>query len=320
MFSRRAFGKGLIVMAFGGLPPRRIDQRLSSTGRGMLPAPQSGNVIRAREVIAGLPSQPQAIIDATLNYAIAFGAFGTDVASCTPISAAVRLPTNNAAELAGAFVASTVITYTDSDFATATLICGSAISASPTPFGQFELLVSPSRFGNHAAGTVLGTWTVSGSTITLSPLACINSSGAYVFYNSTATASGGAGPSNQASTSNKLVPVAESWHALTLNAAWSAVSGHNTPACRMDITGNLLLTGRVSGDTATSTTITTVPANYVPSFNAITVPCSVVSSAGIDAGETPRLTVDTSGNVTIAGLAAGAATLDLEATFALGGE
>lgn len=276
-------------------------------------------VLSAAEVIAGSPPNPQAILDASLNFTLAFGTFGTDVLSTTPIQAALRLPTNNAIESGPAFIASTVITYTDGDTATATLICGS-VTSGPTPGGRFSLEVAASHLGGHASGTVMGSYTVAGSVITLRPIAAVLSTGEYLFYNSTATSSGGAGPSNQAVASGLLIPTAESWHALTLNApTWSAVAGHNAPAFTMDIRGLVLLTGRVSGNPGTSATIGTVPAAYQPLANSITVPCSVVSSGGVNAGQSPRLTLDSTGTITIAGLAAGAATLDIDASFAVAG-
>ena len=318
MIARRGMLAGMVYGA-GGLGKPRLDQELRRGPERVIgPGGAAGSQF-ARRFIAGVSPSPQVIIDSTLNLTIVFSGFGTDVASTTPIQAAIRFPTNSAVESGPAFVATTVITYTDGDKATATLICGS-VTSGPTPGGRFSLEIAASHLGGHTSGTVLGSYTVSGSTITLNANAAILSTGGYLFYNSTATSIGGAGPSNQATPSGLLIPAVEFWHALTLNGpTWTSVAGHNAPAFIMDISGRVLLTGRVSGNPGTSATIATVPANYRPLFNSVTVPCSVSSSAGVNAGQTPRLTLDTSGNVTIAGLAAGAATLDLETMFAIAG-
>ncbi|HEY1622143.1 MAG TPA: hypothetical protein VGG25_31285 [Streptosporangiaceae bacterium] len=110
---------------------------------------------------------------------------------------------------------------------------------------------------------------------------------------------------------------AETWHELTLAAGFSAVAGWHTPAYRLNIDGNIELTGRVTGTVATGgSQFSTVPAGYYSASYDLPRPASV-SSGTITASSTPRLQIGTGGGVAIYGLTAGTATFDIDNVFML---
>lgn len=174
MIGRREVMKGA-VMAFGGLPPRRPDQRIPAQSRaGSGPAPASGLILRAREVIAGNSPAPQVLINSGLDYAVttympATGLPASDVRSIAPIQTAVQFPSNNAAELAPPLIAETLITYTDGSVSDALLILSGFTGTAGASVGRFELLVSGSSTGADLQATITGYYQFSGGTITLTP-------------------------------------------------------------------------------------------------------------------------------------------------------
>jgi hypothetical protein len=108
--------------------------------------------------------------------------------------------------------------------------------------------------------------------------------------------------------------IAETWHLLTPAAGW-ANNGGAEPSLsyRLTVLGDVELLGHVNGTIAGSTTIGTLPANYFSGSVSYTVPLVVSSSAGVTAGQTPRLSLTAgSGALVVKGLSNGAATVELD--------
>jgi hypothetical protein len=95
----------------------------------------------------------------------------------------------------------------------------------------------------------------------------------------------------------------ETWHALSLQGAWTRVSGYHA-TYRLTATGDLELSGRIQ-TTGTNNLIAVLPAGsgyYQATSPFLASPCSLISGGTITANQSPRIAVDTSGNLTTGGI------------------
>jgi hypothetical protein len=185
--------------------------------------------------------------------------------------------------------------------------------------GETEIGVNNTVIVNDNTGAVnvgrsgTGTITIAGSSAVINPALTVNSKETITAgglavtggtttdtldATSTATISGaltatGGTPSSPTSITTDTV------HAMSLLNSWANAASPNQPASYYlePISGEVHICGAISGAAATSATIATLPSGYYNTTHQQAIACG--ATAGVAAGESPYIQVDTSGNVTV---------------------
>lgn len=303
MIGRRGMLASMVYGAGGLGQPRRDQELRAGPDRVVAPGGAAG-IVRARRLIAGPPAGAQIIIQ-PVNFTISIKvppglASPSNVASIAPITIAEEFTSGNPAEQSPPFIAETLITFTDTSVADALLILSGFYGLGQGAFTMHLSARSLAGGGNQGA-VLTGTYTTSGTAITLTPAWCdLGSGGGLVGYGATQISRG-----DPASTT--LLVFANAFGDL---GSTGLAGDAGSASYKFGAEGDLILSIHKSftalGAITTATFANLLPAAYIPPAARLTGG-SPIAINGAALGNSTRLTITAAtGAVNLVNLPAGA--------------